>query len=278
MVEEVNKATEKNDRLPGSGVWRTLRYTFYYVTAAVVIYYSIMAAISPVLYIRNVNDSFPPDTTLLKSLDSRFLTDSGYLSVGRQIALSKARNKMTRADSIGMTVNLTDSIISLEINGVTLRSIPVLSYSLATSLSSINNYAFSAFLAEPFLVESSEATIAKEPLMVKIAPRDTAEASALPQLVQDTLATEPVFFRLQMTNGVRLTILQQVADDRKERTTRKRFLFRRSVTDARNSFLQALTFQFPDYKPEIRVVVSGTDARIIYRAIPYKGMVAIDIR
>lgn len=145
-------------------------------------------------------------------------------------------------------------------------------------MAGIDRYALASILAEPMQIESSEATIAKEPLMVKIAPRDTAEASALPLIVPDTLMITPVNFRLRLTNGVRLVVLQEVTDDATEKMARNRFLFKQSVRDASGGFGRALTFKFPVYEPEIRVVVSKVDARIIYRAIPYNGMVVLRIR
>jgi hypothetical protein len=257
---------------------RILRNILYYMMAAVVIYYFIMAALSPVIYIRDLNSRYGADTTLLKTLDARFLQDSAYLAVSEKLAFTGARMRMSSSDSIGMIVNLPDSVIALEIKGVTLRSIPIISYSVAGSMSGIDRYALSSLMAEPMLIESSEATIAKEPLMVKIAPRDTAEASALPLIVPDTLMITPVNFRLRLTNGVRLVVLQEVTDDAAEKMARNRFLFKQSVRDASVGFTRALAFRFPVYEPEIRVIVSKVDARIIYRAIPYNGMIVLRIR
>lgn len=278
MAEEKREILVNDSAAKQRPTMRILRYTLYYVIAAVVIYYFIMAALSPVIYIRGVNNRYGADTTLLKGLDERFLQDSAYIALTRKLAFTGARMRMSTSDSIGMTVNLTDSLIALQIKGVNLRSIPVISFSVAGSISGIDRYALASLLAEPMQIVSSEATIAKEPLMIKIAPRDTAEAAALPLIVQDTLMIDPVFFRLKLTNGVRLVVLQEVTGGGPEQRARNRFLFKQSVRDASGGFARALAFKFPVYEPEIRVVVSKVDARILYRAIPYNGMVVLAIR
>jgi hypothetical protein len=278
MAEEEKREETAGPATKRPVILRIVRYTLYYVMAAIVIYYFIMAALSPVIYIRDLNSRYSADTTLLKRLDERFLQDSAYIALSQKMAFTGARMRMSSSDSIGLTVNLTDSLITLEIKGVTLRSIPVISYSVAGTVSGIDRYALSALLAEPMHVESSEASIAKEPLMVKIAPRDTAEASALPLIVPDTLMATPVFFRLRLTHGIRLVVLEEVNGKGPEKLARNRFLFKQSVRDASDGFARAMAFKFPVYEPEIRLIVSRVDARIIYRALPYNGMVVLGIR
>ena len=54
-------------------------------------------------------------------------------------------------------------------------------------------------LSTPFTIENSIATIKKEPVMIKMAPKDTSEYK--PDIIPDTSLTEPVNYILEMTDG-----------------------------------------------------------------------------
>lgn len=275
------KDLEKVDESPvtdSSGPWKMLRHIFYYVLTAFILYYFIMASLSPVKYTKSINEKFSADSAILSTVDSRFLTDSQFIALSQRVSFIGARNRMAAGDSIGLVVDLKDSTITLEINGVALRSVPVISYEIPGSLEGIEYYQLTRFLGEPILIATSEATIPKEPLMVKIAPRDTIEALALPVITPDTTGLDPVFFRMVLSNGIELSLLQDVTDDVPAENALKKFTRKRSVKNASEGIRQVLAFKVPQYVPEIVITVSKDDARVIYRAIPEKGMVVLQIR
>jgi hypothetical protein len=206
------------------------------------------------------------------------MADSNYLSLSLQIAVTKSRMMMAATDSIGLTVNLADSIATLEINGVAARVIKISSYRVAGSLEGVRAEAWPALLSEPFTIESELSSIEKEPLMLKIAPRDTIEASAMPNIVPDTTGVEPVFYSLGLSHGIRLTVLQEAERGSRDAVARDRFIYRRSLRDFAAAVKEVAMFRFPAYSPEIRIVVPKDDARIIYRALPSRGNVVLDIR
>lgn len=278
MEERDFSKVEESNVPERTGTWRIWRHILYYGLSAFVLYYFVMASLSPVKYTRNINEKFGADSTILSTLDSRMLTDSQYLSISQSLAFIGARNRMATGDSIGLVVNLKDSIITLEINGVALRAVPVISYEMPGSLEGIGNYQLIRFLGEPMAIATSEATIPKEPLMVKIAPRDTIEALALPVITPDTTGIEPVFFRMKLNSGIGLSILQDLTDDQLAERALKKFLRKRALKNAEDEIRQVLAFKVPEYSPEIVIVVSKDDARVIYRAIPPYGMVVLQIR
>lgn len=274
---DFTKVEESNvpERSRAWGIWR---HIFYYAISAFVLYYFIMASLSPVRYTKSINEKFGADSAILSTLDSRLLADSQYLSISQRVAFIGARNRMATGDSIGLVVNLRDSLITLEINGVALRAIPVISYELPGSLEGIGYYQLTRFLGEPMAIASSEATIPKEPLMVKIAPRDTIEALALPVITPDTTGIDPVFFRMKLNSGIELAILQDLTDDQLAERSLKKFLRKRALKNTEDEIRQVLTLKVPEYSPEIVIVVSKDDARVLYRAIPPNGQVVLQIR
>jgi len=272
---------EKVDARPptqGSGPWRMWRHVFYYILSAFVLYYFIMASVSPVQYTRSINEKYGADSAILSTLDSRFLNDSQFIGISQRVAFIGARNKMASSDSIGLVVDLRDSLMILEINGVALRVVPIHSYEIPGSLKGIKNYQLTRFFGEPIPIATSEATIPKEPLMVKIAPRDTIEALALPVITPDTTGVDPVLFRLTLGNGIELAVLQDITDDILAKNALKKFVRKRSLRNATEGIRQVLSFKVPEYLPEIVIRVSKDDARVIYRAIPERGMVVLQIR
>jgi len=258
---------------------KAVRHLVYYILAAILIYYFILASISPVRYIRSLNSNFTPDSVSLSKTGPEYLTDSLYLDLTGRLAFARARTRMAATDSIGITVSLPDSVITIEIKGVTVRKIRIVEYSVAGSLRGVEDYTWTRMLAEPFTVESEIASIPKEPVMVKIAPRDTAEASAMPNIVPDTSGIDPVFFRLHLSKGLRLTVLQVTGrDSRKDAVALNRFIYRRKMNDLLVSAKHVARFRFPPYKPEIRIVVPKEEARVIYRAIPVSGEIVLRVK
>ena len=63
-----------------------------------------------------------------------------------------------------------------------------------------------SMLSTPFTIEHAIATIKKEPVMIKMAPKDTSEYK--PDIMPDTSITEPVNYILEMKEGIRIYVYQ----------------------------------------------------------------------
>ncbi|HKK41987.1 MAG TPA: hypothetical protein VJ963_06235, partial [Bacteroidales bacterium] len=128
-------------------------------------------------------------------------------------------------------------------------------------------------LSSPLSIISSVSSIRKEPLMIKMAPKDTSEYK--PDIIPDTTHTEPVNFILSMTDGIRIYIYQ---DDRVAAGNRLAgflFDFKQRILDTWDAIKRVSVLKEPDYHPYIKLYVSGADARIIYRALPRNGQVGV---
>ncbi len=261
---------------PGSR--RVARITLYYLASVLAIYYFIMVSVPPVLFVRNLNNIYATDSTDKNDLPAAIASDSLYLDLSRELSFTMARIRMASSDSICLSVDIPDSTLSLEIRGVTVRSVKMQRISVAGSMRGVRDHVWHEFLGAPLSIESSVASIPREPIMLKIAPRDTAEASSMPDIRPDTTNTAPVTFSLRLENGIRLTVIEDVAGKRRGMVVIRRFLFRRSIDYMWVAVKHVALFRFPPYEPEIRLVVPGNDARTIYRALPVNGSVALRIR
>ena len=96
-----------------------------------------------------------------------------------------------------------------------------------------------------------------------------------PDIIPDTTDHEPVNYILETDIGVRIFIYQFEkisASDKKHQfifdlNDRLRFTW--------NSLKRVAVFKFPEYHPFIKLALSRADARIIYRAIPGNGQIAV---
>jgi hypothetical protein len=130
-----------------------------------------------------------------------------------------------------------------------------------------------SLLASPFTIARDYATIRKEPVMIKMAPKDTSEYK--PDIMPDTSITEPVNYILEMTDGTRIYIYQGENDKRSDRINVFLFDLMYRLADAWSSLKRVCVFKVPEYHPFIKMKLPRTDAKIIYRALPRYGQIAV---
>ena len=91
----------------------------------------------------------------------------------------QARVAMAQTDSVYLTITLPDSLINLEISGVVVHSSRMTSISTSKMLKKGNDFVISSLLGSPMRIVKDFATIPKEPIMVKIAPKDTSSTNPM---------------------------------------------------------------------------------------------------
>lgn len=247
-----------------------------FIAAAVfcifVIYYTFMALLSPGRKISSINEEYGFKATENTVIDERIFSDSSFVRLNRDKAFYQSRITMAETDSISLAINMSDSLVTLEISGVTVHTAKITWMRLSKIFSKADEFAISSLLSTPFIVSRDYASIKKEPLMHKIAPKDTSEYK--PDILPDTSNVESVNYMLEMENGFRLYVYQ--ADEEKSGNLNRFFFdladrFRNSI-DITGSIIK---FMVPEYHPAIRIKLPKADARIIYRGLPRQGQVAL---
>jgi hypothetical protein len=235
-------------------------------------YYTIMALIAPSVKISAINKEHGFKAEENATMNERIFSDSAFIRLNRDKAFAQARITMAESDSVSLALNLSDSTAILEINGVEVHRARLSFISISKVLSKADEYAVSTMLSSPFIVKEDFATIPKEPLMLKVAPKDTSEYK--PDILPDTARIEAVNYMMEMENGVRLYIYQ--LNDEEGGGLRKYFF---DVNDRLKNiaavFGKILVFKLPEHHPAIRVRMERSDARIIYRALPRNGQIAV---
>jgi hypothetical protein len=240
---------------------------------AFMLYYAVMAILAPAEKIRAINSSFQYKQPENTNIDSRLFNDSTFIAVNREKAFYQARVLMAESDSICLALNLTDSTAILEINGVMVHKAKISDISLSKVFRKADEYSVSGFLSAPLTIGDDFATIKKEPVMIKMAPKDTSEYK--PDILPDTTNSESVNYMLEMENGVRLYVYQNIGNGEGGRLNLFFFDVNDRLKTIRDNLKHIISFRVPEYHPSIRIRMAKADAKIIYRALPKHGQIAV---
>jgi hypothetical protein len=208
-----------------------------------------------------------------KESDNRIQTDEDYINQLRDRAFLQSRIIMAETDSIYLTVNFLDSTMNLEISGVVVHTAHMKKFRASSILAKGNETIVSSMLATPLSIVSDIATIKKEPVMIKMAPKDTSEYK--PDIMPDTSLTEPVNYILEMTNGIRIYVYQDETEKKVDRVAAFRFDMDDRLKLTIDALKSVLSFKVPEYHPFIKIRLPRSDAKIIYRAIPKNGQITL---
>lgn len=240
---------------------------------AFMVYYSIMMISAPGRKTKALTEEFGYKPDEKNKIDERIFTDSAYLKLLKEKAFHQSRITMAETDSIYLTINLPDSTIDLEISGVSVHSSSISRINISKIIRMGNEYIISTLFSRPFNISRNFSSIKKEPLVIKMAPKDTSEFK--PDIILDTADYEPVNFIMEADNGTRIYVYQQEKLHPGDRMHRFIFDMRFRVRNFLNSFKSICVFKIPEYHPFIKIRIPRADAKIIYRALPEHGQIAV---
>lgn len=196
----------------------------------------------------------------------------GYHELLKKKGLLSSQVKLARTDSIGLFLNLTDSVAQLMIKGVAVRSIPLQKIGLPSLFRRTSQEALYEWLSDPVVTRTLKATIDKEPVNVVQAPKDSSDV--VPSLKPDTTNREPVFFMLDSDRGLRLYFYQTERGGR-DSGVALAFEWAARWREVKQNLYSVFTFRVPPYVPTLRIGISKEDAKVLYRALPEGGKVVI---
>jgi len=238
-----------------------------------IIYYSVMMMLSPGKKYSEIRKEFGIDSTEKTRMDNPVFSDSTYLKLLKEKAFLQSRMIMAETDSIYLTLNLSDSTAHLEISGVSVHEAKFSEMETSKIFIKGDENLILSLMANPFTIAKDWATIKKEPVMIKMAPKDTSEYK--PDIMPDTSVTEPVNYILEMTDGTRIYVCQQENEKPDDRRSQLHFDREYRIRDAWSCMKSILHFRIPDYHLFIKIYLPRSDAKIIYRAIPKYGQVGL---
>jgi hypothetical protein len=237
------------------------------------IFYSIMNYLAPGKKLKEIEEKIITKSSGNSVPDKRFYSDSAFIRMSKEKAYLQARISMAETDSIYMTINIPDSTISLGISGVEVHSVKIPEMKISSILRSGNEYIISSLFSTPMNIVNDLSTIKKEPLMIKMAPKDTSEFK--PDIIPDTTDYEPVNYILEMDSGIRIYIYQQTDTVTRDKNRLFYFDLNDRLKGSWSSIKSVMHLKVPEYHPFIRIKLPKADAKIIYRAIPRQGQIAV---
>jgi hypothetical protein len=243
------------------------------IVFAFVIYYAIMSILGPGRAMDRISNEFILKKDEKNKIDERIFSDPAYLKILKERAFLQSRIAMAESDSLYLTINLADSTANLEIYGVVVHKAKIRDIRMSNILRKGNEYIISSLLSAPFTIENSISSIEKEPLLIKMAPKDTSEYR--PDVVPDTAKYEPVSYILELNHGIRLYVYQNEKLKSDDHIHLFKFDIHNRVQNTINSLKNVMAFKVPEYHPFIKIYIPRTDAKIFYRAIPRHGQIAI---
>lgn len=196
----------------------------------------------------------------------------GYSTLLHDKSLLNALITMAKTDSIGLCLNLTDSVAQLMIKGVIVRNFKLETVKLAPFFSRISQETFYDLFSEPLQVTSSIATIDKEPVNVVYAPKDSSDQ--LPMVKPDTSHSEPMFFFLNTNKNVRFYFYQNDTDF-SDFWAGTCFKLKYRWEEIKEESRMIFAFKIPAYTPIIQIGMSKVDAKVLYRALPEHAQIVL---
>lgn len=253
------------------------RYKWFILTGAVlliVILFYLVKSVSAVNHaVRAFDEAYFASLELKEGDTINQCEIPGYIDLLREKSFLSAQVKMADSDSIGLVINMRDSLIQLMIKGVAVRSVKIAGYDISPFFQRANQEAVYSMLSAPLVITDMQATFMKDPVNVKIAPRDTSEA--IIDAKPDTTDFEAVFFTLETDRNIRLFFEQH--EDTISADKRARFFFDLDdrYSNARVTMKAVSRFDTPPYTPYIKIWIPKAEAKIVYRAIPREGLIVL---
>jgi len=256
-----------------STIIRTIFYILCSLLLLFMIYYAVMAVLSPGRKIHAINNEYSYREPESSKTDRRMFSDSIFVSVNREKSFYQARVLMAESDSICLSLNLSDSTAILEIEGVAVHNAKISEITVSKVFNKADEYSVTSMRAIPFTIGNDYSTIRKEPLMIKLAPKDTSEYK--PDILPDTASSEPVNYIFEMTNGTRLYVYQDLGENEGDRMALYMFDLKDRLRNIRYNLKSIINLKVPEYHPSIKISLAKADAKIIYRALPRHGLISV---
>jgi hypothetical protein len=247
--------------------------TLIILLLAFLIYFMIMAMLGPGKKMKSLTEEYRFRQGDKTKVDERIFTDSAYLSLLKEKSFLQSMISMAETDSIYLTINLADSILNLEISGVSVLASKTKKQKICKLLQSGNEYIISSLLSKPMTIVKDYSSIEKEPLMIKMAPKDTSEFQ--PDIIPDTADYEPVNCIMEMDNGIVVYVYQEEKINPGDNFHRFAFDLNYRLKNVFRDIKSVITFKVPEYHSYIKIKLPRGDVKRIYRALPKHGQVAV---
>jgi hypothetical protein len=235
----------------------------------------ITVAIAPLHKMQEYENLVRSDSLFLETYQENYNQPELRLLV-KEKAYKEALLKLSESDSIQLVINLSDSTVNLSINGVMIHQTKAGSFEEDRMLKKMPLMQQVKIFSQPLAVQSQYATIVKDPVVVRHAPKDTLEA-ALNAWQPDTLIQKPAFLILSTDLGIHVIFQQENNPALGDKWKKLNFYSRLGIRSATQAVYRFVTLKKQEYHPVLTIKMPADDLRAIYRALPEHTFVVITI-
>ncbi len=209
--------------------------------------------------------------------------DPSLIDLMKEKAWIESRLKMTASDSVGLSIDLEQHTICLELKGVVVMKSKIRDFSTSGFFKKMDGNAYFNVFGSPLTIEKFESSIAKNPIKLVQAPKDTIAAAAAAEAEaaakKDSVPDEIVYWTVKLDRDIELNIqgIDSVAESQSKYKLGEGFEFKRDLKNISSSFQHIIKFQKPTYTPEILISIPESEAKAILRALPRNAWVTIRI-
>jgi len=263
-----------DDKVQVSGTKKYLKFLLllaFIIVAIILVGASFIAIITPRLKIKEFNELYSQGIHSTKNGPGFY--DSSFYALKKEEAFLKSKLAKSDLDSISLSINVPDSLLSLEIKGIAIYNIKIDRIKLSPIFNSLDKDAILHCFSLPFKINSQYATVVKEPIVIKQAPKDTIEANqAAPNI--DTLKPKMVAYYFCLDKDIILDIRQS---EKTELIPYYKYLLRYNYWNTARQLKEVSNFRLPDYTPWIQIEINCKDALALYRALPNSAIISIHL-
>jgi hypothetical protein len=191
-----------------------------------------------------------------------------------------ARLSMTEDDSLGLSINLPDSIVSIEFKGITLGSFSIVKSQQSRFFNHLSEESINYFFSSPLMPDTTITNTQRVVIHKKRAPRDTAELRIFTeQEAKNKVKAEDadVAFDYHFENGIILSFRGVHITERGFVSNTRGFDFAQRLQQSKSFAKKSFSFQTPEFHPTIKVYLLNSEAKAILRALPYTPKIAVRV-
>lgn len=252
--------------------WTTYLYLFL---ALLIFIWLVCLAIAPLNKAKQIQALVNADSEYTNNIDSVYF-DYEIAELAKEKTYKEALLILSKNDSIQLVLNLSDSTINLSIKGVVIHQTKINDFSKDKFFDKLSLHQEIKLFSQPLLLQNHYATIVKEPIVVRHAPKDTLEAAST-AWEPDTLIQKPAFASLVFEHNIQL-ILEQ--DDNKtfnDKLIKLDFYKHLTVENIKLSATQFFSLKNQEYCPEIKIKLPADELRAVYRALPSNTFMVVKL-
>ncbi|PKP08974.1 MAG: hypothetical protein CVU09_13600 [Bacteroidetes bacterium HGW-Bacteroidetes-4] len=247
----------------------------FLIAGSILTAFLLSVALAPLTKLNRIQQLILSNSEFIQQFDSTYYyPDLRMLS--KELAYKQALLKLGASDSIQMALNLSDSSVMLSIKGVVIHQTKVQVLKKDKFFDKMPLEQEFSIFSNPLPIRKQVATIIKEPVVIRHAPKDTIEA-AMNAWQPDTLVQNPAFAIFTTAFDIQIIFEQDTNKNFQDYRKKFGFYFQWYASKIKKSVLNFLRFKPQVYEPVIIIKIPANDLRTIYRALPAKPHLVVKL-